>query len=177
MSYYTPLNVETLPAIQDAVLERIPDYLFNETNLTYLENNRALFLGIPELEDLLSKLGVMDKVLTIAVNVTLPHKSGNIHVDGGSYQHSLNIPIVGCKNTWVKFYSSKEEPKQITLTNSTGTHTFLKYDESVCDEILTVEATGPYIMDTKVPHKVVNTTDNIRVMLLIRLDRTFKITG
>lgn len=167
--FYKPVNIENLQEIQQEVLKLIPENLLNKTTLTYIENSKRLFLGIPSLYNFLNSNKMYWSVCNIAINITQGRDQGNIHVDSGPFKHSLNIPIIGYKNTWINFFKSDSDYKIITIENKGKTHHFFKYSEDQCELIYEAETNQPYLLGTKTPHRVVNKSDQTRIMLLIRL--------
>ena len=173
MQPYRPLQIDQLEEIQYEALKRIPTDLLDKTTLTYIENNREIFSGIPALRQYLLQSKIYSHVGPIAVNITLGKDSGNHHVDNGIFQYSLNIPVMGCDNTWINFYETLSEPKVMAVKNKGETHNFLKFNPEECNLILSEETKSPYLLHVKTPHRVENRSDNIRVMLLLRLYPSF----
>lgn len=167
--FYKPVHIETLAEIQQEVLKRIPENLLANSNLTYIENSKNVFLSIPVLQDFLKGIGMRWHVLNIAVNITTGNNSGNIHIDSGHYEHSLNIPILNCENTFIDFFESTSDPEIVTVTNNGESHHFFRYMENHCELIYQGDTSIPYILGTKTLHRVVNKSDKTRIMLLIRL--------
>jgi hypothetical protein len=167
--FYKPVHIDNLDEIQKEVLKLIPENLLDQTTLTYIENSKEIFLSIPALYNFLKSKAIHQSVMNIAINITQGHKQGNIHVDSGLYNHSLNIPIIGCENTCINFFKSNSDYKVITVENKGKTHHFFKYTDDQCELIYEGDTSIPYILGTKTPHRVVNKSDQTRIMLLIRL--------
>lgn len=167
--FYKPIRIENLAEIQQEVLKKIPENLLATNNLTYIENNKDIFLSIPVLYDFLKSIQMQKSVLSIAVNITKENIKGNIHVDSGLYKHSLNIPILGCENTCIDFFKASNNYETITINNHGKSHHFFRYSEDQCELIYKGDTAVPYILGTKTPHRVVNKSDKTRIMLLIRL--------
>lgn len=168
-NFYKPVHIENLSGIQQGVLKLIPEYLLNRTTLTYIENSKNIFLGVSELSDFLKSNKMYDSVGSIAVNVTVGKSTGNYHVDSGPYEHSLNIPIMGCENTWINFFKVNSDYTIVKVENRGKTHQFFRYTEDQCELIYEAETSKPYMLGVKTPHRVVNNSDQTRIMLLIRL--------
>ena len=167
--FYKPVNIENLIEIQQEVLKFISPNLLNQSSLTYIENSKEIFLSIPVLYNFLKSKNMHQSVMNIAINITLGNNQGNIHVDSGPYNHSLNIPIVGSDNTWINFFKANSDYKVITIENKGKTHHFFKYTDDQCELIHKAETNQPYLLGTKTPHKVINKSDQTRIMLLIRM--------
>jgi len=167
--FYKPMDIENLIEIQQEVLKLIPQNLLNQTTLTYIENSKEIFLNIPVLIDFLKSKKMNWSVGDIAVNITQGHDAGNFHVDSGPYKHSLNIPILGCENTWINFFKVNADYKVVTIENQGKTHHFFRYTEDQCELIYEAETSNPYLLGVKTPHRVINKSNQTRIMLLIRL--------
>ena len=168
-NFYRPVQIDNLDIIQKEVMELIPSHLLDKTTLTYIENNKKIFLGIPALYEFLASKKLLFSVGSIAVNVTTGQGKGNHHVDSGPWQYSLNIPILNCENTWINFFKVDSDYKIKTVENKGQTHHFYGYTEDQCELIYEAETIEPYLLGVKTPHRVVNKSDDTRVMLLIRL--------
>ena len=167
--FYKPVDIENLNEIQQEVLKSIPKNLLTKTTLTYIENSKEIFLGIPVLRDFLKSKTMHWSVGDIAINITQGLDSGNFHMDSGPFKHSLNIPIIGCENTWINFFKVDSDYKVVTVENQGKTHHFFRYTEDQCELIYEAETNQPYILGVKTPHRVINKSDQTRIMLLIRL--------
>jgi hypothetical protein len=169
MKFYKELLIDHLPAIQEEILGRIPKNLLTHSNLTYLDNSRKLFRDIEPLKEYFISNGIYQHIGPVGIYVNPAKFNGNLHVDNGTLRHSLNIPIAGCDNTWINFYETNVEPTVVKRTVDGKELDFLRYNESDCSLIYRTETNKPYILDTRTPHKVENSTSNTRVMLLFRL--------
>lgn len=167
--FYKPVHIENLTEIQQEVLKSIPENLLDQTTLTYIENSKNIFLAIPILQDFLKSKNMYQSVGDIAINITQGKKSGSYHMDSGPYKHSLNIPIINCENTWINFFKVDSDYEVVTVENKGKTHHFFRYTEDQCELIHEVETTQPYLLGVKTPHKVINKSDQTRIMLLLRL--------
>jgi hypothetical protein len=167
--FYKPVHIENLNEIQQEVLKLIPEYLLDKTTLTYIENNREIFLKVAALRDFLKSKKMFDSVGSIAVNVTVGKDAGTYHMDSGPFKHSLNIPIIGCENTWINFFKVNSDYTIAKVNNKGKTHQYFRYTEDQCELIYEAETYEPYILGVKTPHRVVNNGDQTRIMILIRL--------
>jgi hypothetical protein len=167
--FYRPVDIENLIEIQQEVLKLIPKNLLDKTTLTYIENSKEIFLNIPVLSNFLKSKKMYWLVGDIAINITQGLDAGNFHMDSGPYKYSLNIPILGCENTWINFFEVNTDYKVVTVENQGKAHHFFRYTEDQCELIYEAETSHPYILGVKTPHRVINKSDQTRIMLLIRL--------
>jgi hypothetical protein len=163
--FYRPVQIANLDIIQSEVLKLIPSHLLDKNNLTYIKDNKKIFLGIPALYEFLESKQLQFSVGVIAVNVITGLGSSNYHIDSGPWQYSLNIPILNCKNTRINFFKVNSD-YQIVKESS---HYFFRYTKEQCELIYEVETVEPYLLGVKTPHRIVNNSNDTRVMLLIRL--------
>jgi hypothetical protein len=170
MTPFREIHIENLADIQREVLMSIPKHLLLSTNLTYIENNKDVFLTLPSIKKVINDLKLPNYCVgQVAINVTMGYDNGNYHMDSGPYRYSLNIPISGCENTWINFYNTLANPHVVTVENKGKTHHFFRYYPDDCELIESHETSVPYLLSVKVPHRVENKSPNMRVMLLIRI--------
>jgi len=167
MQYYKAVEFDNLEIIQKKVFDLFPKDDFEKNKLFYIDDNLNSFLSIPELKDNLIRLGLLDHVMGFGFYVTT--KPNPIHTDNTAYDYSLNIPIVGCENTFVEFYESTSEPIKLQLY--TGV-IYYHYKQQSCTLKDKLELTSPHIIKVNVPHAVINNNSSQRITLLIRLKKT-----
>lgn len=167
MSNYQSVHINNLDIITQKALALVPKQRLDNTGLFYLENNKELFLSIPELREELIRLELLDHVYGIAVYVVYGSTPLSIHKDSGDILYSLNLPLSGCENTFVNFYhSTLPAEEKITLNGNRYFH----YNEGSCELIDQLEMTTPHIINIKVPHAVINQCTEPRITMLIRLN-------
>ena len=134
--FYKPVLIPKLASIQQQALKLIPEKLLGYTNLTYIENSKEIFLSIAELSEFLKSKKVYESVGSIAVNVTIGQGAGNFHKDSGPYKHSLNIPIIGCNDTYINFFKVNSDYKVVNVEDQGRTHRFFRYttQHEPCDQ-------------------------------------------
>lgn len=169
MDFYKEFTIDGLDELRAGVLERIPYDIRQSTNLTYIEDNKKIFLEVKPLREFLEARQLHWSVGQIAVNITMPHEEGSYHVDNGPYKYSINIPISDGKNTWINFFETSAEPHQVEVFNKGKPHNFSRFHKEECTLIYQAETTKPYLLGVKTPHQVVNKSDNMRIMLLLRM--------
>jgi hypothetical protein len=167
MSCYKSITLDNLEQIKSKSLELFPAEFNNQTSLFYIDNSKEKFLAIPELKHELDKLKLTEHVYAIAFYSVNPNAEQIIHEDNGTIIYSLNIPLKGCSNTFVNFYSSTRKPEERITRAGNKFHYF---DPSYCRLIDQLEMTTPHIINVKVPHCVVNNNLEPRITMLIRLN-------
>lgn len=167
MSNYQSVHINNLEAITQQAIALIPKQRLNNTGLFYLENNKELFLSIPELREELIRLELLEHVYGIAVYVVYDSTPLSIHKDSGYILYSLNIPLSGCENTFVNFYHSQTPAQEKISANG---NRFFHYPEKECELVDQLEMTTPHIIKVKTPHAVVNQNKTPRITMLIMLN-------
>ena len=171
MNFYKELDFINLDEIQKEDLKLIPDS--NTKNLMGL----FYFAGVPEylkidkLRQYLEIVNELNNVLFIGTLFTAPNVKGNLHRDDGPHIFSLNIPLLNCHNTFIEFFKTNSIPQKTKFKNS-DQGTYSKFDPEECQLIFRKEVQNPYIINTLVPHRVVNENNKTRIMLCIRLSRS-----
>lgn len=164
---YYPLPFLDLNNIQDDFLATftLPEY---QDSILYYPNNAYNFLlNSKEIKNALQLINItLDDVLGLAIisinsGVTIP-----VHIDIGNYTYSLNIPISGYSNTYTKFYVANTKP---TMAGKHSGRLYAKWMFEECEEIYSFEAKSAYIMNTSVPHSVINNSELVRICLLLRI--------
>ena len=169
MDFYKEINIDNLDEIRAGIMERIPDMLLSSTNLTYIDDNKKIFLGVKALREFLEPRKLHYSVGQVAVNITMPGEEGSYHVDNGPFKHSINIPITDCTGSWINFFETSAEPHQVAVVNNGESHNFSRFHKEDCKLIHRAETTEPYILGVKTPHQVQNLSDKTRIMLLLRM--------
>ena len=173
---YVPVTVNNLQEIQAKVMELFPEENKKRTVLFYIENSVEQFLKIDVLKEQLEQLGLVDSIAGVAFYHVMPNgeQGGAVHIDYGDSVYSFNLPISGCDNTFVNFYSCSEQPEK--RFNSAGVP-YYYLDPKACQKIDAIEMTQPYIINVKQPHNIVNANGQNRITLLIRLKGSWDYTA
>lgn len=169
MDFYKEIHIDNLDEIRAGIMERIPEMLLSSTNLTYIDDNKKIFLEVKALRDFLEPRKLHYSVGQIAVNITMPGEEGSYHVDNGPYKHSINIPITDCAGSWINFFETSVGPHQVAVINQGISHNFSRFHKEDCRLIHRVETTKPYVLGVKTPHQVQNLSDKTRIMMLLRM--------
>lgn len=167
MQYYQKIDFDNLDVIKQKVFDLFPKEDFEQNKLFYIDDNFNKFLSIPELKENLVRLNLLEHVMGFGFYVTT--KPNPIHTDNTAYDYSLNVPIVGCENTFVEFYESNKDPIKLQLYTGVIYYHFTKNSCTLKDKL---ELTTPHIIKVNVPHAVINETGSQRITLLIRLKKT-----
>jgi len=169
MFYYKPIDIPDFEIIRQKVYDLFPKN-FNRTNLFYPENNLEPFLEIKELTSFLENSNLLRQVYMFAFNVVTYGYPEIIHVDTGEFNYSLNLPILNCENTFIKFYETSIEPRIVNyITSTKSSATYLGFYKKDCQLVKSLEMTKPHIINVKIPHGIANPNKATRITLLIRL--------
>jgi len=140
-----------------------------ESNLWYPDDLPSL----PILEKALKELNIVEHIYAIAMHVTMPGVSIPVHLDTGPFHWSLNIPVRSFDDSFVALYETDESPELLFLPNSVS---YMGYSSG--DKMrphTKIPSHQPLLLNVKKPHNVINSSDRVRVMMLIRLNRSFNI--
>ena len=183
MMLYKPVHIENLQEIQDAVANTFPEMTdLKMTGVFVLPKNKVL--EIRQLKKLLKKLGLFSHIEVVNAIVaptgySNPHKlppyAPIIHIDKAvvgaqQYTYSFNIPIRNCKNTFLNYY--KANGNEIISYTELG-YPYRTFDTKDCELIDQVEMSQAHIVDTSVPHAVINSNNTTRTLMAIRLKYDF----
>ncbi len=170
---YSPIHFDNLEIIQS----KIADIILNTVDISkpLFEYHKAKkFTDIPEFKEQLQDKNLYDFLHYAVINVSLKGTSP-IHTDSDAFIYSLNIPIIGYKNTYLHFYESDEKP--IVQGTGSGGVTYRLHNYSQCRLIQKIETTEPAIVNTQVAHCFQNCNIEPRVVLLLRLSPSWKKIG
>lgn len=144
--------------------------------LTHLPPNKNNFNHIDSVKLLkdcpLIKKWIIDNSLMlrkIAVIRIEANDMGSVHIDTQKHFLALNFPILNCENTYTGLYKIiKGSPKILTMSNGITYNTF---DDCEFEEIARYNIVDSAILfNTKVPHRVNNPTDSMRVAVSFRFE-------
>jgi hypothetical protein len=170
MKYYSAIHIENLKSIQEKVFEHFPkEELLKRESLFYITDNLNIFLSIPELKAELDKLNWTPYVFSIGFYIIAPTTGTHIHLDSNSFNHSFNIPILNCENTFVNFFKTDKEPKKEVYKLYDTFVNYYRFDPVDCEVVDQLEMVTPHVINVQEPHNVVNKNSKPRITLLIRL--------
>ena len=172
MKYYSPIYLENIKTIQEKVIDVFPkESLSEKDNLFYLPNNLDIFMNIPELKKELDNLNWTNYVHSFGFYTIQKSYGTPLHIDSGTCQYSLNIPILNCKNTFVNFYKTNTEPVKSSYMAFGKLIDYYKYNITDCVLQDKLEMTSPHVIKVKEVHNVTNINSLPRITLLIRLKK------
>lgn len=166
---YTPMEISHLEIIQTKVMELIPTKDLTHSHAFYLDDNIDMFLSIPELRYELEQLSMINFIFCFGLLVLQPFDKTPIHTDTGPITYSFNIPISGCENSKISWYQSNTAPRESWTAQGKN---YFVYDPLSCQEISQFDMKQPAIINVKIPHRVINLTNQHkkpRVTLLTKL--------
>ena len=173
MKYYHPVEIDNLPIIQEKVYALFPRTMLRVTRLFYMPDNLNLFFGIPELKHELDKLGWTPHVDMFGFYIIQKTEGSTLHTDTGDRTYSFNIPIKGCLNTKLNFYTSESVPVRSQHTPDVS---YNKYEPENCTLVDSLEMNIPHVINVKEVHNIVNTNYQARITLLVRLKNTLDLS-
>ena len=166
---YCQIHVENFDAIRAKVLELMPSSMMNAVSVTFNQEFSDQLMTMPEIIDAVEQFGGIQQVNRIAFNIVHPYNSGKPHSDYSGY-YSFNIPILNFTNTYLKMYTADPDMVLNSQTNIFGnTVRYWEVDINRCQLTHEVETIYPHIIDTRLPHEVINNNPTVRINMLIRL--------
>lgn len=145
------------------VLTHLPT---NKNNFNHLDSVKLL-QGCPLISKwIIENSLILRKIAIIRIDA---NSVGSLHKDTQQNFLALNFPIVNCKETYTGLYKLiKGTPKIVTMTNNLTYETF---DDCEFEEITRYNIEDSAILfNTKIPHKVFNPTDSVRISVSFRFD-------
>jgi hypothetical protein len=143
---------------------------------TYFNNNQKpdIPFKILNLKDTLSQLPNIRNWLysnrafpaTVAFTTIPPNSSTAIHTDAGPVDLAINFPLYNCAVAKTFFY--KCDPAHYELAKSVSGLPYYSMPQNHSSEICYYILTQPVILNLKVPHAVINDTDDYRHCLTFR---------
>ena len=166
---YRQIYVENLDAIRAKVIELKPLSLMNAVSVTFNRELSDQLMTMPEIIDAVEQFGGIQQVTRIVFNIVPPYNTDNAHCDYAGY-YSFNIPILNFVDTYLRMYTPDPEMTLMSYTNAYGNTVRLwAVDTNRCQLTHEVESIYPHVIDTRLPHQVINNKSTVRVNMLIRL--------
>lgn len=167
------IDIAGIEAIRGAILPHIPEELFTATSssVSYPPQVMSVAFALPELRAEMERLGMLDYWFATAVITVKPNGMLPIHTDTGDYTYSLNIPMHNFEDGDTVFYSTSVEP--VFMPRSNGSGSYQKFMPEHCTETERFTLNRPALMNTQVPHSVINSSSTSRIALGLRLAHSF----
>ncbi len=166
--YFKKFNTSHYENIRQEIENILPAEFLQTTKLGYINNSvrtTDMILSLDSINQLINDLSLKHTDIALCgFTVCKPNQGLPIHVDKGPFCLSMNIPITYSKGTFVNFYDNFGP---VSVINN-GSNIYYSVKEENCKLVETLETDTPCIIDTTVPHKVINNTEHTRVMLLMR---------
>ena len=92
------------------------------------------------------------------------------HLDSGIPELAINFPVINCENVSTQFFEFEEQ--DLTMQYTPGTNLPYHHYKIADKKIIgTFNLTQPTLLNIKMPHRVVNSTDLERVSLSFRFKK------
>jgi hypothetical protein len=113
------------------------------------------------------------QISRIAIITTHPNSVQDTHVDQGEETLGINFPLSGTSATYTQIFKNKGELRYVTShdENKSGIkqqRRYLKYIDDSPEEIGRYELNRPVMLNVKMPHSVVNLSNDERVGISFR---------
>ena len=147
-------------------------------------DNTALYYDLynlqtsPLLLKYIKDLGILEYVRSVGHTVIKPLEEIPVHVDNyDTYIWSLTIPFKNPEGTYNRFFKDEGRLPLIKADRDYGPYAvnqgWVHPEPNKAVWIDQVEVDGPMLLNTGVPHSVVNLSDCTREALVIRLNEKF----
>jgi hypothetical protein len=161
-----------VPGYQDlgkAVYNKMPKSLYQRHGFWTIPV--AVLAHIAGFKQAVELFGKWEDIYQIALVSMLPGKHVDefpIHTDMGHAQAlALNFPVYNCDKVYTGFYKSKEMLEDLEIVKTPAALLDI-YPTHLMEEFDRYYLTQPAIINTSVPHTVVNLTDDIRLAVSVR---------
>lgn len=127
---------------------------------------------LPTLKKFFDGVG-LSELSRIAIVTTHPNSVQDPHVDQGEETLGINFPLAGTSATYTQIFKNKGELKYVTSHDESKSgikqqRRYLKYIDDSPEEIGRYELSRPVMLNVKMPHSVVNLSDDERVGISFR---------
>jgi hypothetical protein len=175
--HYKFIDLPNLDLIAQRILKYVPEDYKKKNNLYSLPIE--IFTACTPLVEAVETIKPWSDLDYIAMIVALPNIKMPIHTDTGSLvenKYSLNIPIYNCEKPYTAFFRVKDHisgVEQTHATMATQNNNYINYNETDVVEIGRMHLYKAAFFNTQVPHTVINTTDDLRIMISVRSKTPF----
>ena len=174
MKFHHKLEIPKLKEIQGELSAYLKDLL---------KTNTKKFIGKPVKYDELVNFPILLDSLTSISKVPLhnmqpmkffisaPHVQGLIHMDFETTSRiALNIPVSGCKNTFLAYYETDDDNivRENPDTTISQGYSYVPKDKTKLKLADTLEFTEPCLMRTDRLHQSINSGTEYRIIVTVR---------
>ena len=182
MEYYRKMHIAQLRNIQSELYAYVKDLVEAKSR-----NFIGKYVPYNELHNFPTLMKYLSDISKLPINkgapvkffITGPGFKGPIHLDHDTTSRiALNIPVIGCEGTFLRYYETSED--NIVLLNpnpaiSQG-YSFIPKDISLVTLIKELEFIEPYLVRTDKLHQSVNNTNKFRVIVTVRWESNRQLT-
>jgi hypothetical protein len=176
--HYKFIDLPNLDLIAQRILKHVPED-YKKKNI-YKSLPIEIFTACTPLVEAVETIKPWSDLEYIAMIVALPDIEMPIHTDLGSTlvenKYALNIPIYNCEKPYTAFFRVKDHISGVERTHAaieTPSSNYLHYNETDVVEIGRMHLYKAAFFNTQVPHTVINTTDDLRIIISIRSKTPF----
>jgi hypothetical protein len=176
--YSKPVYVKNLNEISRGIFDVLPKNLITDTSYEMLHPKRfENIIGFKDLVNSISGIRPWEEVCGVQVLTTNPLHSTAIHIDGDDSQVGFNIPVFNCEDGYTAFYKVKantagamrEFVLQDKQTVDTQLGHYMFYEQNQVEEVYRTTYNGhANLINTAVPHQVVNLSKHVRIVVSVR---------
>jgi hypothetical protein len=126
---------------------------------------------LPKLNKFFNSTGI--ELLRIAIIVTHPNSTQDPHIDQGPERLAINFPLAGTGETFTQMFKNKGILKYVTSIDENKTaikeqRRYLQYFDEDLEELGRYVLNRPVILNVKMPHSVVNLSNDERIGISFR---------
>lgn len=176
--FYKFIDIPNLTPLQSDVLAFVKGPEYNlEPNETHSIRFKELWHTVPSVVRAVETVCEWHNVKYIAFATTAPRNFGvNPHQDSKTddveFPWALNIPIANWRQTYVNFYSARDQAQGITRGYGQGQYQYActSYDQHDIELVETVCLDRPAFFNTRAIHSPVNFTAKARHIISVRFN-------
>jgi hypothetical protein len=182
MKYYHKMEIEQLSDIQRELYTYVK--VLVESRTRYFIGKYVPFDELYKFPTLIKYLSGISKLpihnsAPIKFFITGPGVKGTIHMDHDTTSRiALNIPVIGCEGTFLRYYETSEDNISLSDPNpviSQG-YSYIPKDKSMVTLVKELEFIEPYLVRTDKLHQSVNNTNKFRVIATVRWESNRHLT-
>lgn len=175
MKLYHELIIPELEEIQSELYAYLKDFL--KTNSKNVIGKAIKYNEITKFPRLLNYLNSISKIpldpnMPLKFFISSPGSFGSIHMDSDlTSRIALNIPVSGCKNTFLVYYKSIPDNIVYCTPNS-----YIPKDYSKIHLIEKIEFINPCLVRTDHLHRSINSGKQQRIIASVRWEKNRHLT-